>query len=148
MSSFAEVKESTFRHPSTATARSVAPAAAKGGLVPHDEGGAHTLPRQRALKPSIQDAVGTKARAHPGRLHRAKGGRVRKGKTVVNVNVTPTMSPGQPVPVPVPAQGAPRPPMPPAMPPGAAGVPPSGLGPRPGVPVGPVPPRKYGGRAR
>ena len=83
-----------------------------------------------------------------GRTERADGGRVGKGKTIVNVVVSPpsgqgagAVAPPAPVPVPVPMAPAGGPP---GLPPGGGGLPP-GVVPPPSA--GPMPMmRKRGGR--
>ena len=83
-----------------------------------------------------------------GRVERASGGRVGKGKTTVNVIIGgPKAAPAAPMPVPVPVGGAGGPPMPPPRPPMPM-TPPAGV---PGaMPPGPGPMaamgRKRGGR--
>ena len=101
---------------------------------------------------------------HGGRAHRKEGGRVGKGKTTVNIMISPQQAPQQPLGAGVgmgpPPVAPPIPPMPPAMPPamppmmGPAGAGP-GLGAlgamMPGGPgmSAPVPPmRKSGGRVK
>lgn len=105
---------------------------------------------------------------HGGRAHRKEGGRVGKGKTTVNIMISPQQAPQQPLGAGVgmgaPPMTPPIPPMPPAMPVGmppamppmmgAAGAGP-GLGAMPALMPGrpgmsaPVPPmRKSGGRVK
>jgi len=93
---------------------------------------------------------GSKASAHLAK--RARGGRMGKGKTTVQVIVAPQGGGDKPMPVPVPMHppmggGAPPPAMPPgAMPPGAGMAPPMGGGMRPPMPPPGMPMRKRGGR--
>lgn len=118
---------------------------ARGGKVEHADEAEDKAIVKHMVKPGALKAHGGKVKAHPGKAHRAKGGRVKhgKGKTVVNVNVAPQQS--QPHPMPVPVPGGP--------PPGAAAGPPP-MPPRPPMPApgaGPVPgpmmgPRASGGR--
>lgn len=101
---------------------------------------------------------------HGGRAHRKEGGRVGKGKTTVNIMISPQQAPQQPLGAGVgmgtPPMVPPIPPMPPALPPGMppmmgpAGAGP-GLGAMPALNPGgpgmsaPVPPmRKSGGRVK
>jgi hypothetical protein len=88
---------------------------------------------------------GEMARGH--RIHRATGGSVKKGQTIVNV-ITQAPQPQPPMPPPMPPEAVMPPPPPPGPPPGG---PPPGLagagpmGPMPGPGPG-MPMRKRGGR--
>lgn len=104
---------------------------------------ASPLPQKRAAGGAIQSITGTKAKTRADRPGRASGGRVKNGKTTVNINIAPQGGESSPPQLPPPAVAAlppPRPPIPPQMP--AGGPMPGGAGPMP-----PMPPRATGGRA-
>ena len=123
---------------------------ASGGAVKHEDEAEDRKMVKAMVKPKALRADGGAVKARMDRPSRAKGGRVRHGKTNVNVIV----GHGAP-PMPGPAAGVgagppmmappPRPPMPPPM----AGPPPGGppmAGPPGMPPPGMMPPRKAGGR--
>jgi len=128
---------------------------AHGGSVHHSDEAEDTKLIRKEVKSSAlkHHEHGKKAHHRADRPHRAKGGGVKhKGKTVVNVNVTPSQ--GHPMPVPVP--GGPPPGGPPpgmgAAPPPHPSMPPPGAGGPPGAPPGMPPPgmpmRARGGRIK
>ena len=119
---------------------------ATGGAV-HDDVAADTKLVKKMVKPAALKMDGGVAKARMDRPGRAKGGRVKKAGTNVNVIIAPQGAQNSPSAGgvgPVPPPKPPGPPMPPPM----AGPPGGG----PGLPmappgVGPMPPRANGGRA-
>lgn len=110
---------------------------ANGGAVHSDEKQDRKL-FGKMIREHDREPEGKKGKRRADRVTRAKGGRVKKGATHVNVIVNGGGD-KQPVPVPVPAPAMAGPPPGPPMPPVA------GLGgPPPGMP--PMPPRARGGK--
>jgi hypothetical protein len=115
---------------------------ASGGAVHSDEAEDRKVVKGMVKKGALR-AEGGAVKARLDRASRAKGGRVKHGKTNVNVIVGGQHPPAPaPTPVPPPPMAAPPRPMAPPMPPPGAGAP-------PGLPPGMPPPgiRRSGGRA-
>jgi len=116
---------------------------ASGGAVHHDDEAEDRAMIKHMVKRKALRAEGGAVKTRLDRPSRAKGGRVKHGKTNVNVIVGGAHPAPAPMPVPVPPAGAlsPRPMAPPMPPPGAGGP--------PGLPPGMPPPgiRRSGGRA-
>lgn len=122
---------------------------ASGGRVAGNDGDADEAPRKTAKSKAMKEvfAGGKKSKQRPDKVARKRGGRVKGGKTVVNVNVAPH--------TPTPGLAPPMPPPPGAMPIGGPGamaakppmLPPPGAGPAgPDGPMPPMPMRATGGR--
>lgn len=113
---------------------------ASGGAVHSDEKQDRKL-FGKMIREHDGEPEGKKGKRRADRVTRAKGGRVKKGATHVNVIVNGGDKQPVPVPVPVPAPAMAGPPPDPPMPPVA------GLGgPPPGMP--PMPPRARGGSVK
>lgn len=118
---------------------------ATGGRVHDDEAEDKRLIKKVVRKEALKIG-GEKPKHRADKIGRKRGGRVKSGKTTVNVIVggdkgpeaMPAMAPPPPMPMPPPGQ--------PPMPLGAMGPKPP-MGPPPGgMPPGPMPMRKRGGR--
>jgi len=110
---------------------------AKGGAVHADAEQDKTLIKKMIGK-SLGDIGGVKAAQRMDRPHRASGGKVKKGTTVVNVITGGQQAPPPPPPVMMPPPGPPPPP--PGPPPGALPPPGGPMGGPPGMPPGGPPP--------
>lgn len=114
---------------------------AGGGDIAQDK---KLIKKMIGVHESRMHMTGGAPKARADRPMRAKGGRVKNGKTTVNVVINGNGDkPPMPMPMPMPPAIPPRPMVPPPMPPAAAGPLP-GVGPGPGMP--PMPPRSHGGR--